>query len=349
MGYQDSMNMYQAFNQNPVNFTDPMGAVISKNTRNHFKTWRNAYNFVRYTYGVYIKEGYTPRKAYKKLINTGLLVDSGTKEDYYFALRLSMEPFWGPFDRSPEQILIDTVAGFGDAAGEVASGVAEQALSSNIAISSYESAFGKIEIPNVTKELRGRVQNAMGLGDIDIVDEGSAYYFAGNTLYYSISGGILSAQISTSVYFSQTGRTLPFLSKPVVSKANLPLANALEGLGFEGTQIERIIAARESGQPIVLIGEFQPRVDKMAGLLDRFGVKIQRYVPRNEVEGVTRGALEANRAWLRYWTKNKGGLVIDMGLKPGNIVPSGDFYRIEFNSLYNNWKYKDFIKVKSRF
>jgi RHS repeat-associated protein len=28
MGYEDSMNMYQSFNQNPVNFTDPMGEEI---------------------------------------------------------------------------------------------------------------------------------------------------------------------------------------------------------------------------------------------------------------------------------------------------------------------------------
>jgi RHS repeat-associated protein len=210
-GYMDSMNLYQAFGMNPVNFTDPMGAVISENTLNHFKTWRNAYNFVRYTYGAYLKEGYAPHKAYKKLINTGLVVDRGTKEDYYFALRLSMEPFWGPFDRSPEQMFIDTVAGFGDAAGEVVSGVSEEALRSSPIISGYEKAYGPINIPNVSRELRGRVQNAMGLGDIDIVDEGSAYYFAGNTLYYSISGGILSAQISTSVYFSHTSKVLPFL------------------------------------------------------------------------------------------------------------------------------------------
>jgi len=28
MGYKDSMNLYQAFNQNPINFVDPFGKVI---------------------------------------------------------------------------------------------------------------------------------------------------------------------------------------------------------------------------------------------------------------------------------------------------------------------------------
>jgi hypothetical protein len=32
MGYEDSMNLYQAFNMNPINFTDPMGAGIDSPT-----------------------------------------------------------------------------------------------------------------------------------------------------------------------------------------------------------------------------------------------------------------------------------------------------------------------------
>jgi len=30
MGYTDSMNLYQAFNMNPFNFTDPMGEIKAK-------------------------------------------------------------------------------------------------------------------------------------------------------------------------------------------------------------------------------------------------------------------------------------------------------------------------------
>jgi hypothetical protein len=45
MGYQDSLNLYQAFNQNPVNFTDPMGldtdaGRIASSLRKYYKSIR---------------------------------------------------------------------------------------------------------------------------------------------------------------------------------------------------------------------------------------------------------------------------------------------------------------------
>jgi RHS repeat-associated protein len=46
MGYKDSMNMYQAFNQNPVNFVDPMGELIyltGEDPKSDFEIFKNIF------------------------------------------------------------------------------------------------------------------------------------------------------------------------------------------------------------------------------------------------------------------------------------------------------------------
>ena len=326
------MNLYQAFGMNPVNFRDPMGTELSADTIKYWGSYEKALKYVKYNYGLYLSGGDSADTAYKKLVSNGLV----TAGDQVFALKLALSPSLDVFDVTPAQFGKDLAGGVISAGTKLGSLVAK-------GLPGCSNQYLWAQIDKAQNLVQSKINKAIG------ANEGSLGYWIGETYAPVIAGGWLSAEIELANATAQTGKTLPFLSKPVVSESNLELANALEGLGFEGKQIERIIAARESGQPLVLIGEFQPRVDKMAGFLDKLGLKIQRYVPRNEVAGVTRGALEANRGWLRYWTKKKGGLVIDLGPIPGNVAPTRQFYIVEHGSIYKNWKYKNFIKFKSKF
>jgi hypothetical protein len=49
---------------------------------------------------------------------------------------------------------------------------------------------------------------------------------------------------------------------------------------------------------------------------------------------------------LRYWTLFKGARVFDIGEKNKAIGIKSDFYKMEYNSIYKNWKYKNVTKLE---
>ncbi len=108
MGYHDSMNMYQAFNQNPVNFVDPMGKEINPRIVKYFSSHTKAWDYVKFLHSTYINcQGLTPYDAYKKLISKGLIAHSVGTESY-----LAFRPSLSIFDVTPAQFGKDVGTGF---------------------------------------------------------------------------------------------------------------------------------------------------------------------------------------------------------------------------------------------
>jgi hypothetical protein len=69
---------------------------------------------------------------------------------------------------------------------------------------------------------------------------------------------------------------------------------------------------------VVVVGESMSRVEKAAEQLRQQGLDVRTYDPR---EG-TRNSMEANRSWLRYWTKVRQATVVDIGTDPNRTIPS---------------------------
>ena len=108
MGYADSSNLYQAFGNNPVNMTDPMGMALAsgQNVEHVLK----AYKELR-------AAGNSHAVSYKKLVQWGCIVDSGrglkTDRDYEFGLQSAWN--LSPFDVTPKQFGKDVAGGTANA------------------------------------------------------------------------------------------------------------------------------------------------------------------------------------------------------------------------------------------
>lgn len=101
----------------------------------------------------------------------------------------------------------------------------------------------------------------------------------------------------------------------------------------------RVAEAIAAGRPIVIVGRRMSRVNPVAEALRAEGGVVRTYNPRNfrSTDGAVDSAdIEANRAWLRYWAKDKGALVVDIGDDPRTDLIS-PFYEVEKRSLYHNW------------
>jgi RHS repeat-associated protein len=306
-GYEDSLNMYQAFNQNPVNFVDPMGFQcmkefeklekqdkifdianeIIKASKNKRTKPYQIENLLSAYYDLHKQTGLNPLNLDKDTIE-GL----SKRQIVGVTDREQLERFFNTLFRTYAELYITGLAAeFGPAiAAHLEYRIAGIFLRLRARFASFSSELA----------LLNRVKMVEPMGAV--AKSGSA------------------------------------------AGAGSKIALELERIGFEETSIQQIIKARSTGKPIVLIGEYQPRVDRMAKALEKIGLNIKTYQPRNIVKGVSRKALEADRGWLRYWTKRKGGLVIDIGYNPLRSK-AGDFYKVEFNSIYKNWKYQDVIKI----
>jgi RHS repeat-associated protein len=184
MGYWDSMNLYQGFNMNPVNFVDPMGTVVNSKLVDHYGSLMAAEHNVRVTYSRFRQSGDSHADAYKKLINYGYVTHTGYKDDENFEFSLSTSPMYGspkarkaPKKRPTAETIGDFAAGFGD---EVSATLFDL----------FEAYAGgpppSLEPqPRVvpTKIYREGLQNVLGLGEIkDMVDhESPAYEMGGYT------------------------------------------------------------------------------------------------------------------------------------------------------------------------
>jgi RHS repeat-associated protein len=99
-------------------------------------------------------------------------------------------------------------------------------------------------------------------------------------------------------------------------------------------------------EPVIIIGESMKRVNPLAEQLSREGVDVRTYNPRNfrsTQDNVSKFDKEANRSWLRYWAKERGVKVIDIGIDIKREERS-PFYGIELRSIYQNWDYQNVIK-----
>ncbi|MBN1891832.1 MAG: RHS repeat protein, partial [Clostridiales bacterium] len=113
--------------------------------------------------------------------------------------------------------------------------------------------------------------------------------------------------------------------------------------------IDSITGKIPTDKPVIVIGETMSRVNPIADQLRNAGFDVRTYEPRNFRSNppidINRLDLEANRSWLRYWTKEKGATVIDIGLDASGtrLFPS-DFYALEARSIYKNWNYPNVIQ-----
>jgi len=127
-----------------------------------------------------------------------------------------------------------------------------------------------------------------------------------------------------------------YRSNKLTSSSTDLINNRLRRLGYDDTNVNRIMKTIENGEKVVVVGENMKRVNVVARMVDNAGGQSVTYAPRNW-SGMNLNSLEANRSWIRYWAKDKKATSIDIGRQP-TIRPDGPspFYGIENRSL-NRW------------
>jgi hypothetical protein len=196
MGYEDSMNLYQAFGMNPVNFVDPMGEEISGNTIKYWGSYEKALKYVKYNYGLYLSGGNSADTAYKKLVSNGLVIDSGSVNDRMFALKLAMSPSFDVFDVTPAQFGKDLAGGLINAATSMASFAAK-------GLPGGSNPFVWAQIDYAQSWVQNKVNSTIG------ANEGSLGYWIGETYAPAVAGGILAAELECANATAQTENILP--------------------------------------------------------------------------------------------------------------------------------------------
>lgn len=145
----------------------------------------------------------------------------------------------------------------------------------------------------------------------------------------------------------KTGIKLTGTDKNVVSKL---INNVKESLLTDTKKIvsnlDDIISQIPKNKPVVVIGESMKRIDPIADKIKQAMLDVKTYNPRNfrsSLGNLSRLDLEANRSWIRYWTKLRSATVIDLGIDTSRIARS-PFYGLESRSIYSNWNYSNVIK-----
>jgi hypothetical protein len=197
-GYSDSMNLYQGFNQNPVNFVDPMGTELSAETIKYWGSYEKASKYVKYVYGLYLAGGDSAGTAYNNLVNRGLVTDTGSPDDIMFSIKLAISPSLDVFDVTPAQFAKDVLGGVINSVTSMVS-MAAKGLPGGC------NPYLWAQIDKAKNWAQSKVNKAIG------ANEGSLGYFMGETYAPAIAGGWLSAEIELANVTAQTGKTLPFL------------------------------------------------------------------------------------------------------------------------------------------
>ncbi len=107
MGYKDSMNMYQAFNQNPVNYVDPMGLRVHPDVVKKYGNFTDAENAVKYQYALIRKQGYSHTYAYNRLLEAGYV--KGRNDG--FEGGLAFMEYFEFLNRNAGESCLDLIAG----------------------------------------------------------------------------------------------------------------------------------------------------------------------------------------------------------------------------------------------
>jgi hypothetical protein len=113
---------------------------------------------------------------------------------------------------------------------------------------------------------------------------------------------------------------------------------------------EEISALPPIDKPVVVIGENMPdRVLPTAQTLNDLGYDVHTWPAENfhsTPGNLDPRDIEANRSWLRYWTR-QDATIVDLGIDPTRD-PSvrSPFYAMEYRSIYENWVYPNVVRPK---
>ncbi len=127
-----------------------------------------------------------------------------------------------------------------------------------------------------------------------------------------------------------------------VDNATAAMGKRLQRLGYDEANATRIMNSITNGEQVVIVGEKMSRVQAVARMVEGAGGEAVTYAPRN-FTGLNKNTMEANRSWVRYWSKTKDTPTIDIGRQP-TIRPDGPspFYGMENRSLHRWGVYTPF-------
>ena len=114
------------------------------------------------------------------------------------------------------------------------------------------------------------------------------------------------------------------------------MARRLTRLGYDEANAARIIGSIHRGDQVV-VGENMRLANAGSEMAESVGGRPVTYAP-GKWTGLTRNSPEATRRWIRYWAKDKGATIIDIGRQP-TVRPLGPSprYRTE-NRFRNRWR-----------
>jgi hypothetical protein len=216
VGYMDSMNLYQAFGMNPVNFNDPMGTEISAESIKYWGSYGKALKYIKYVYGLYLEGGDSAGTAYNKLVSNGLVTDIGSPEDINFSVKLAISPSLDVFDVTPAQFGKDLLGGVINAVTSMVS-MAAKGLPGGC------NPYLWAQIDKTKNWAQSKINKAIG------ANEGSIGYWMGETYAPAIAGGWLSAELELANATAQTQKILPFKTIPKLRQQYIDEVLALKG------------------------------------------------------------------------------------------------------------------------
>ena len=192
MGYHDSMNMYQAFNNNPTNYTDPMGennVVVVTPSGSEMKT-----DLTLEEFWYFLRREYSPKDAAKILKQTK---GYGNISDMrLFALEIS-----GRESPITNTTLKQFIKDFG--AGTINAGF--EMMSTGFKILSGGNPGAVKDIDKIKSAIQGKVNNVIGAND------GSLGYFFGTYWGPAVAGGYSAGRITAASQTQFTDDIWPYM------------------------------------------------------------------------------------------------------------------------------------------
>lgn len=158
-------------------------------------------------------------------------------------------------------------------------------------------------------------------------------------------GGELAYQLEGIAYRVRRQTGIDPLGRQFMVEPDAPTRRALAGVDAAERLPQGIKQLARGDQPVVVIGRSMDRVRMAAEELRSQGFNVQTWSPKN-FDKLAK-PMDANRSWLRYWAKEKGSPVIDIG--QGSIPTRSDFYDMELRSVYENWREVNVIKWEPGF
>lgn len=217
------IDLYQAFNQNPVNFTDPMGLIA--NPKINPLAAQSAYMQFRYYYGSH-KKAMEMMYHYKYSIRSGADNTISTNDALY-ENALAQSYYYDALDTTPEQFAKDALAGTINAGFELMS------IGFKFMSMGHPEACKKID--KIKTSIQTGVNKVLG------ARKNSIGYMAGTFYGPAVAGGISSASTKLSptvpAGFSKTGfHQFRKLISELSKKYNLPAGElAVHGSRAFGT------------------------------------------------------------------------------------------------------------------